>query len=49
MKLDLKEMFEFVNLVFTSETDKLYFARQYLKDMRFGYGLDSKLSRKFIK
>lgn len=47
--IDLKEMFEFVNLVFTSETDKLYFARQYLKDMRFGYGFNSKLSRKFIK
>ena len=47
--IDLKEMIEFVNLIFTWEIDKLYFARQYLKDMRFGYGNEAKLSRKFIK
>ncbi len=47
--IDLKEMIEFVNLIFTREIDKLYFARQYLKDMRFGYRNEAKLSRKFIK
>lgn len=46
----LKDALEFVDLVFDSNIDKLYFLRQYLKDFSSNYKLDSITeAKKFFK
>ncbi len=46
----LKDLLEFVDLVFDNNLDKIYFLRQYLKDLEINYGLkDQMYTKSFVK
>lgn len=48
--IDLKRVLEFVDLVFDNNLDKVYFLRQYLKDLRDGYNLNTMVrAKRFTK
>lgn len=48
--INLKNVLEFVDLVFDNNLDKIYFLRQYLKDFEDGYGFKSAVKAKtFVK
>ncbi len=48
--ISLKNVLEFVDLVFDNNLDKIYFLRQYLKDFQENYGIKTAVNaRKFVK
>ena len=48
--INIKNALEFVDLVFDNNLDKIYFLRQYLKDLQEGYGNKEALkSKRFVK
>ena len=48
--INLKNVLEFVDLVFDNNLDKVYFLRQYLKDFQDNYGLKTAVkAKKFVK
>ena len=48
--IDIKNALEFVDLIFDNNLDKIYFLRQYLKDLQEGYGKEEALkSKRFVK
>lgn len=48
--VSLKNVLEFVDLVFDNNLDKIYFLRQYLKDFQENYGIKTAVrARKFVK
>ena len=44
--VNLRKVLEFVDLVFDNNLDKIYFLRQYLKDLRDGYNLNTMVRAK---
>lgn len=44
--VNLRKVLEFVDLVFDNNLDKVYFLRQYLKDLRDGYNLNTMVRAK---
>lgn len=48
--VSLKNVLEFVDLVFDNNLDKIYFLRQYLKDFQENYGIKTAVrAKKFVK
>lgn len=48
--VNIRDVLEFVDLVFDNNLDKIYFLRQYLKDFQDGYGLKTAVrAKKFVK
>ena len=48
--VNLRKVLEFVDLVFDNNLDKVYFLRQYLKDLRDGYNLNTMVrAKRFTK
>lgn len=48
--ISLRNVLEFVDLVFDNNLDKIYFLRQYLKDFQENYGIKTAVrARKFVK
>lgn len=46
----LKNISEFLDLVFDNNLDKIYFLRQYLKDFQENYGIKTAVrAKKFVK
>lgn len=49
-EINLKNVLEFVDLVFDNNLDKVYFLRQYLKDFQENYGIKQAVrAKKFVK
>lgn len=49
-EVNLKNVLEFVDLVFDNNLDKIYFLRQYLKDFQENYGIKTAvMAKKFVK